>query len=387
MSGGFAQVIEPLVARPRHRPPGGQRPRARRRGADRRAGGPDRGPGRQGGRRWCASPTRPACRWPGPSRSATAPTTSTCWPSAGLGIAFNAKPVVRQAADTALSVPYLDAILFLLGISRSEVELADRLEPEVGAVTRRGPGRAERRAPTSSRGRIRPSPTAAGLAPRGRLRGLADRRTVPDRWRVPTPRPRPALAVYVAGMLVMFGTSAAFHRVRWSAPAWRRMRRADHSAIFVGIAGTTHRGGRPGAARAGPRCCSSRSSGAGAAAGHRAAPGLARCAAVGGRRALRRGGLVSGRRGTPARAEPRLGRLRAHARGRRGVHGGRAWSTPASGRTPGPGCSASTRCSTPARWSARRCSPTWSPSSPCPGTREQCRAAPDASTAARAVRR
>ena len=50
--------------------------------------------------------------------------------AAGLGIAFNAKPVVRQAADTALSVPYLDAILFLLGISRGEVELADRLEAE-----------------------------------------------------------------------------------------------------------------------------------------------------------------------------------------------------------------------------------------------------------------
>jgi hemolysin III len=47
------------------------------------------------------------------------------------------------------------------------------------------------------------------------------------------------LALYVAGMLVMFGTSAAFHRLRWSAPAWRRMRRADHSAIFVGIACTT----------------------------------------------------------------------------------------------------------------------------------------------------
>ncbi len=46
------------------------------------------------------------------------------------------------------------------------------------------------------------------------------------------------LAVYVAGMLAMFGTSAAFHRLRWSAPAWRRMRRADHSAIFIGIAGT-----------------------------------------------------------------------------------------------------------------------------------------------------
>jgi phosphoserine phosphatase len=51
--------------------------------------------------------------------------------TAGLGIAFNAKPLVREAADTALSVPYLDAILFLLGISRHEVETADRLE---GAV-------------------------------------------------------------------------------------------------------------------------------------------------------------------------------------------------------------------------------------------------------------
>ena len=45
--------------------------------------------------------------------------------AAGLGIAFNAKPVVAEAADTALSVPYLDAILFLLGVSREEVEDAD----------------------------------------------------------------------------------------------------------------------------------------------------------------------------------------------------------------------------------------------------------------------
>jgi phosphoserine phosphatase len=44
---------------------------------------------------------------------------------AGLGIAFNAKPVVRDAADTALNVPYLDAILFLLGIARQEIEAAD----------------------------------------------------------------------------------------------------------------------------------------------------------------------------------------------------------------------------------------------------------------------
>jgi len=48
-----------------------------------------------------------------------------------------------------------------------------------------------------------------------------------------------ALTVYVVAMLIMFGTSASFHRLRWSAPAWRRMRRADHSAIFIGIAGTS----------------------------------------------------------------------------------------------------------------------------------------------------
>jgi phosphoserine phosphatase len=45
--------------------------------------------------------------------------------AAGLGVAFNAKPMVRRQADTALTVPYLDAVLFLLGISREEIEDAD----------------------------------------------------------------------------------------------------------------------------------------------------------------------------------------------------------------------------------------------------------------------
>ncbi|MHB8827156.1 MAG: phosphoserine phosphatase SerB [Acidimicrobiales bacterium] len=43
---------------------------------------------------------------------------------AGLGIAFNAKAVVREHADAALSVPYLDAVLYFLGISREEIETA-----------------------------------------------------------------------------------------------------------------------------------------------------------------------------------------------------------------------------------------------------------------------
>ena len=45
--------------------------------------------------------------------------------AAGLGVAFNAKAVVREAADAAITVPFLDAVLSLLGIPREEVEAAD----------------------------------------------------------------------------------------------------------------------------------------------------------------------------------------------------------------------------------------------------------------------
>lgn len=45
--------------------------------------------------------------------------------AAGLGVAFNAKPVVREAADTAVNVPFLDTVLFLLGVTRDEIEAAD----------------------------------------------------------------------------------------------------------------------------------------------------------------------------------------------------------------------------------------------------------------------
>jgi phosphoserine phosphatase len=53
--------------------------------------------------------------------------------AAGLGIAFNAKPALREVADTALSHPYLDVVLFVLGVTRAEVEAADAadgLDPE-----------------------------------------------------------------------------------------------------------------------------------------------------------------------------------------------------------------------------------------------------------------
>lgn len=45
--------------------------------------------------------------------------------AAGLGIAFNAKPTVREQADAALTVPYLDTIMYLLGVTREDIEAAD----------------------------------------------------------------------------------------------------------------------------------------------------------------------------------------------------------------------------------------------------------------------
>jgi len=44
--------------------------------------------------------------------------------------------VVKDAAHTSVNVPYLDAIMYLLGISREEIEAADA---EVGIVTPRPP--------------------------------------------------------------------------------------------------------------------------------------------------------------------------------------------------------------------------------------------------------
>ena len=47
---------------------------------------------------------------------------------AGLGIAFNAKPAVRAAASSSINSPYLDSVLYLMGITRSEIEAADRVD-------------------------------------------------------------------------------------------------------------------------------------------------------------------------------------------------------------------------------------------------------------------
>lgn len=54
--------------------------------------------------------------------------------AAGLGVAFNGKPALRKVADAAVSVPFLDAVLFILGVTRDEVEAADALDGGVRRV-------------------------------------------------------------------------------------------------------------------------------------------------------------------------------------------------------------------------------------------------------------
>ncbi|KKF01396.1 Phosphoserine phosphatase [Mycolicibacterium obuense] len=54
--------------------------------------------------------------------------------AAGLGVAFNAKPALREVADASLSHPYLDTVLFILGITRGEIEAADALDGMVRRV-------------------------------------------------------------------------------------------------------------------------------------------------------------------------------------------------------------------------------------------------------------
>jgi hemolysin III len=54
----------------------------------------------------------------------------------------------------------------------------------------------------------------------------------------PTPSARISTAIYGIALTAMLGTSASYHRYPWSAAAHERMRRLDHSMIFLLIAGT-----------------------------------------------------------------------------------------------------------------------------------------------------
>ena len=67
--------------------------------------------------------------------------------AAGLGVAFNAKPVVRAQADTAVNVPFLDTILFLLGIPGRRDRGADGGVGGVGLSPGRTPSFAHSTAP------------------------------------------------------------------------------------------------------------------------------------------------------------------------------------------------------------------------------------------------
>ena len=118
--------------RPRARPRVREHPRGARRPADRRGARARSSTGR----------ARPSCS-PRSPRSEGVPLSQTVavgdgandldmLAAAGLGIAFNAKPVVRAQADTTVSVPYLDAILFMLGIRGADVERVSAAEDGVG---------------------------------------------------------------------------------------------------------------------------------------------------------------------------------------------------------------------------------------------------------------
>jgi hemolysin III len=54
----------------------------------------------------------------------------------------------------------------------------------------------------------------------------------------PTARARVATLIYAVTLAGLFGVSASYHLGDWSEEAYARMRRLDHSMIFVLIAGT-----------------------------------------------------------------------------------------------------------------------------------------------------
>lgn len=54
--------------------------------------------------------------------------------TAGLGIAFNAKPALRDVADTSVNSPFLDEVLHMLGITRNEIEDASEVSEEYRRV-------------------------------------------------------------------------------------------------------------------------------------------------------------------------------------------------------------------------------------------------------------
>jgi len=57
-------------------------------------------------------------------------------------------------------------------------------------------------------------------------------------WYAPTTSSKLACLIYAIAISLLFGVSALFHRFTWGPVGRRRMRRADHSTIFIAIAGS-----------------------------------------------------------------------------------------------------------------------------------------------------
>ncbi|MGH3957670.1 PAQR family membrane homeostasis protein TrhA, partial [Mycobacterium sp.] len=58
-------------------------------------------------------------------------------------------------------------------------------------------------------------------------------------WAVASPRAGHSTLIYAAATVAMFAVSATYHRIQWKSVAARmRMKRLDHSMIFVFIAGS-----------------------------------------------------------------------------------------------------------------------------------------------------
>ena len=125
VSGGFTQIIDPLAAELGIDYVAANVLRDRGRQADRPGGRAGHRPRGQGGGAARGSPSQAGVPLSQTVAVGDGANDLDMIAAAGLGIAFNAKPVVRDAADTALSLPYLDTVLYLLGISSDEVEAAD----------------------------------------------------------------------------------------------------------------------------------------------------------------------------------------------------------------------------------------------------------------------
>jgi hemolysin III len=92
----------------------------------------------------------------------------------------------------------------------------------------------------------RPDPASAGTPAKPRMRGVFHEvaffvSLVSGAALViaaPTTGSALVVGVYAVSVSLLFGVSALFHRHTWGPEGRRRMRRADHSTIFIAIAGS-----------------------------------------------------------------------------------------------------------------------------------------------------